>query len=367
MIMTREGNGVLMVMTRHFVVLVFLIGGIVLLAACSDADSTDATPKVRPAKLVTVEASSNQRELTFPAVIQSAQSAELTFQIAGEIRELNVLEGTFVNQGDVIARLDQRDARNRLAQSQAEFDNAEAEFQRADRLYSEDAISRSVLDTRRTQRDVASASLDTAQKALSDTVLRAPFNGGISRVYGRQFQNVQAKEAIAVLQSEEVEAVMNAPGTIIARIPQLENVETRVVLDAAPDTPIVATFKEASGQADQATQTYEVSFTFTPPEGLLILPGMTATVESDFLFGDAQDIVAIGISVPLSAIVAEGEARYVWLVDDQSRIRKQPVAVSSDFGETITIVDGLSDGETIVGAGVSFFHEGMEVRPWTVE
>ena len=344
-----------------------LVVGLVALSSCSEGASTEAEPKVRPAKLVIVEASTNQRELTFPAVIQSAQSAELTFQIAGEIRELNVLEGTFVEAGDIIARLDQRDARNRLSQSQAEYDNAEAEFQRADRLFSEDAISRSVLDTRRTQRDVARASLDTAQKALSDTVLRAPFNGAISRVYGRQFQNIQAKEAIAVLQSQEVEAVMNAPGTIIARIPQLENVATRVVLDAAPDTPIMATFKEASGQADQATQTYEVSFTFTPPEGLLILPGMTATVESDFLFSGAQDIVPIGISVPLSSILAEGDERYVWLVDEDNRIRKQPVSVSSDFGEFVTIVNGLSGGETIVGAGVSFFHEDMEVRPWIAE
>lgn len=340
---------------------------LVVLTGCSAAEDTVPRQEVRPAKLVTVEAATNQRELTFPAVIQAAQSAELTFQIAGEIRELNVLEGSEIQEGDVIARLDQRDARNRLAQAQAEYDNAEAEFQRADRLYSEDAISRSVLDTRRTQRDVARASLDTAQKALSDTVLRAPFTGGVSRVFGRQFQNVQAKEAIAILQSAEVEAVMNVPGTIVARIPQLETVETRVVLDAAPDAPIMATFKEASGQADQATQTYEVSLSFQPPEGLLILPGMTATVESDFLFNGARDIVPNGVSIPLSAILAEGDDRYVWLVGEDSQLRKQPIVVSSDFGELVTVVDGLNGGETIVSAGVSFFHEGMEVRPWTTD
>ncbi|MEL6474552.1 MAG: efflux RND transporter periplasmic adaptor subunit [Pseudomonadota bacterium] len=343
------------------------VGAIALVVACSAAEEATQLETIRPAKLITVEAASIQRELTFPAVIQAAQSAELTFQIAGEIRELNVLEGDPVQEGDVIARLDQRDARNRLTQSQAEFDNAEAEFQRAERLSAEDAISRSVLDTRRTQRDVARASLDTARKALSDTVLRAPFSGGVSRVLGRQFQNVQAKEAIAILQSAEVEAVMNAPGTIVARIPQLETVETRVVLDAAPDTPIIGVFKEASGEADQATQTYQVAFSFKPPEGLLILPGMTATVESDFLFSGAgaQDIVAGGIAVPLSAIVAEGDERFVWRVRTDATLEKQPVTLSSDFGETVTVVEGLDGGETIVAAGVSFFHEGMKVRPWT--
>ena len=143
---------------------VWLVVGLAALSSCSEETTTDAEPKVRPAKLVTVAASTNQRELTFPAVIQSAQSAELTFQIAGEIRELNVLEGTFVEAGDIIARLDQRDARNRLAQSQAEYDNAEAEFQRADRLFSEDAISR-----------VMSAEPVVKSAALGEGMTKTPF------------------------------------------------------------------------------------------------------------------------------------------------------------------------------------------------
>ena len=351
---------------RTFAVLQF-VAAISLLAACSSSENAQSTEKVRPAKLITVKAASIQRELSFPAVIEASQSAELTFQIAGEIRELNVLEGDNVQRGAVIAKLDQRDAQNRLAQAKAEFDNAEAEFQRAERLFAQDAIARSVLDTRRTQRDVARASLATSQKALSDTVLRAPFTGGVSRVFARQFQNVQAKEAIVILQSSEVEAIMNVPSAIVARSEQLENLETRVVLDAAPDNPVIAQFKEASGVADQATQTYSISFTFTPPEDLLILPGMTATIESDLLFANASDIVAEGISVPLSAILAEGDARFVWIVQNDGTIAKKSVRLSPDLGENITVVDGLVGGETIVGAGVNFFHEGMKVRPWNPE
>lgn len=340
------------------------------MAGCSagNDEGSNSAPKPRPAKLIEVEASSNQRELSFPAVIRAAQSADLTFQVAGEIREINVLEGDEVAAGTVIARLDQRDALNRLAQAKAEFDNATTEFERAERLAAQDAISRSVLETRKTQRDVADAAYRTAQKSVSDTVLKAPFAGFISTVSGRQFQNVQAKESIAVLQSEEVEAVINIPGTIIARLPQLEPVGVQVVLDAAPDAEIVASFKEASGEADPNTQTYEVSFSFLPPENLFILPGMTATVESSFLFSGAQDIVADGISVPLSAVLAEGDELFVWVVDPQSmKIEKQPIVAQSDAGTHVTVTQGLVGGETIVGAGVSFFHDGMTVRRWVPE
>ena len=344
--------------------------GLITLAGCSagEASDTNSATKPRPAKMIQVEAASNQRDLSFPAFVRSARSAELTFQVAGEIREINVLEGDDVEAGFVIARLDQRDALNRRAQSEAEYENAKAEYERAERLAAEDAISRSVLESRRTQRDVARASLDSAQKAVGDTILKTPFSGFISTVTGREFQNVQAKEAIAVLQSDEVEAVINVPGTIIARIPQLEPVGVTVRLDAAPDTPIAATFKEASGEADPSTQTYEISFSFEPPEDLFILPGMTATVESSFIFSGAQDLVAMGTAVPLSAILAEGDEAFVWVVDPNTmKISKRKVAVQSDAGELVTVTSGLIGDETIISAGVSFFHEGMTVRRWVPE
>jgi len=343
-----------------------ILVSLAMLTACSEASApSDETVQARPAKLVQVAQASTQRDLTFPAVIRAIESADLTFQVAGEIRELDVLEGQVVERGDVIARLDNRNNLNQVAQAQAEYDNALAEFQRAERLAAEDAISRSVLETRRTTRDVAEAALDNAKKGLSDTVLRAPFSGSISQVSARRFQNVQAKESIATIQTQEVEAVVNMPGTIIARIPQFVPVGVNVRLDSAPDTPIQAAFREAAGTADPETQTYEVSFSFTPPDGLFTLPGMTAIVETTLDFNAGSDIVMQGIAVPLSAILAEGGKTYVWTVDpDSFRITKQPVTVSAEGDVTVTVTDGLVGGETVIAGGVTFFNEGTVVRPW---
>lgn len=336
------------------------------LAGCSGPEA-DIDPVVveRPAKLIVATRATTERNLTFPAVIRAIESAELTFQIAGEIQELNVLEGQVVERGTVIARLDNRNNLNQVAQAQAEFDNALAEFERAERLAAEDAISRSVLETRRTTKDVAAAALDNAKKSLSDTVLRAPFDGSISQVSARRFQNVQAKESIATIQTQEVEAVVNMPGTIIARIPQLIPVGVEVRLDSAPNMPIQAEFREAAGTADPETQTYEVSFAFSPPETLFTLPGMTATVETRLDFSGASDILPSGVSVPLTAILAEGGDTYVWVVDpDSSKISKQRVVVGSEGAENVTVTEGLEGGETVIAAGVTFFNDGMTVRAW---
>ncbi len=340
--------------------------GCYLLVGCSD-ETVQVSDPVRPAKLVTVAKASQEREFTFPAVIRATQAAELTFPIAGQVIVLNVLEGEEVTQGTTIAQLDQRDARNNLAQATAEYENARSEFQRAQRLVERDAISRSVLESRKTQLEVGKTAVDLAQKTLEDTVIVAPFDSAISRVYVDQYQNVQAKEPIVSVQTAATEAFVDIPGTILARMPQLEPKNTVVVLDAAPDIELPAEFREASGIADPNTQTYEIGFTFEPPEGLLILPGMTASVHTAFLFRGSTDILAEGVAVPLNAILAEGEQRFVWVVDDAMRLRKTEVTVGADLDETVTVTSGLEGGETIVAAGVSFMHEGLTVRRWVEE
>ncbi len=342
----------------------FILG----LAACGSGAETESVPLVRPAKIYTVERADKARDLTFPAVVRAARSAELTFQVAGTIEELNVLEGQDVEEGFVIAKLDQRNARNNVAQARAEYRNATTEYERAERLYTQDAIAKSALDSRKTQADIAEVALANAERTLADTVLRAPFSGGISRVYPEQFQNIQGKEPIVVIQSDEVEAVFNAPGTIVARVPQLQRVSTMVTLDAAPGVEIPAIFKEAAGVADPATQTYEISFGFVPPDDLLILPGMTATISSVFLFDGASDIAPDGVAAPLSAILSEGVDLYVFVINPSDMsISKRAVVVEAGDGPSVIVTSGLQDGDQIVSAGVSFLHDGMTIRPWTPE
>ncbi|WP_262695656.1 efflux RND transporter periplasmic adaptor subunit [Kordiimonas aquimaris] len=338
-----------------------------ILAACSSSeDEVSDTPKVRPAKLVTVSDASTSRSISFPAIIEAENSSELTFQVNGQIIELSVLEGDPVEEGQVIARVEERDYQNSLVQAQAQYDNAETEYQRAKRLVEQDAISRSVLETRKTNRDVAQAVLDTARKAATDTVLRAPFSGFISKIFVERFQNIQAKEVIANLQSNEVVALVNAPADIVARSPQFEPENTAVMLDAAPNVSISAVFKEASGQADPATQTYQISFKFSAPDNIIVLPGMTATVSTDFQFNGSSDIVPSGIAVPVAAVVAEGDTLFVWRVDKATmEISKALIVTGTGMSEKEVIVtSGLNKDDLIVAAGGSFLHSGMKVRAW---
>jgi RND family efflux transporter MFP subunit len=158
---------------------------------------------------------------------------------------------------------------------------------------------------------------------------------------------------------------VNVPASVIARSQEAENRKAFVLLDAAPDTRIEATFKSASLLADSTSQTYAVTFTFDPPGNLVVLPGMHATLE----LGQAQrttDSQSQRVSVPLSAILSDGTARYVWIVDqDSMTVSKREVTISDGIGDSAVVTEGLALGETIATAGASYLAEGMQVRPWT--
>lgn len=349
-----------MILKPLFVAALCIIG-----CACSGASDTPAEPPVRPIKLLTVEASSNNFPVSYPAVIEAAQSSALNFQVGGLLQELPVTDGQPIEQGALIAKLDQRDFQNNFNSAKAQYDNAESEYQRARRLSEQNAISRSILEQRRSARDIARAQFDTAAKALADTELRAPFSGQIATINVENFQNVSAQQTVAVLQSAgAVEAVINVPARLLAYIPQLTPIDTTVTLDAAPNVQVPAQFKEASGQADPTTQTFRVRFTFTPPANLLILPGMTAKVETNFVYsGDQFDT---GVSAPASSINMEAGELFVWVVNEEDMtVSKRKVMIGDErFENEIYIVDGLEGGEVIAGAGGAYLHEGMQVRAW---
>lgn len=341
-----------------------MIGFSLIVVGCSGAAEEEEGP-ARPAKLFEITETDDVRGLNLPAVIEASRSSDLTFEVSGTLQELLVREGDFVRRGQVIARLDPRTFRNSFATAQAEYNNANAEYERAGRLVAENAIAQNVYEQRRTAREVARAQLDTARITLSDTALRAPFSGVIAVTHVERFENIAAQQEIVTLQTQgNAQAVVQVPATLVANSDQITPLETVLTLDAAPDTRIATTLRSTSTQADPSTQTFEVRFDFAPPGGLLILPGMTGTVRSQLALGEAA-FTNDGVAIPLAAVQADGETRYVWLVDDEvMEVTRRDVTVAADVGEFMTVSEGLSIGDVIVSAGASYLHEGMRIRPY---
>jgi RND family efflux transporter MFP subunit len=349
------------------VVLTFVT--ILFLSACSkepmQPDDTLALES-KPAKLVVIGQNSNNTFLNYPATVKAENVSALSFEVSGVVDILSVVESQKVQKGDVLAKLDVRDLQASLQSVQAQFDSANSEFERAGRLIKQDAISKSVFEQRRSQRDVNQAQLDTAHKALEDAILVAPFAGFIAEVSIKEKQAIQAgTTAITILGDGDMEATINLPASIIAVANRTGKSvgKAYLVFSFAPDIQVATALKELNLSADSASQTYKVTFTFTAPNEMNILPGMNATL----WFPDPRNSEAEEqLAIPIASVAIDGNQKFVWLVDQSnSTVSRRDITVQDGVGEMLVVTSGLQMGDTVVAAGLSSISAGMKVHPWS--
>ena len=355
---TKQGKEMI---SKIYVILITATLG--MLSGCGQQVTPEKAAVIRPAKLIEVIESSNIKNFNFPAVVEALSSKELTFQVSGQIEKLNVREGSEVNQGDVLATLVQRDFKNKLQTAQTQFDSAKLDFERAQRLIVENAIAQNVYDQRLTQLNVTTAQLDTANKAMEDTVLYSPFDGVVAVKHAKELDTVSPSQAVFTLQTEgAAEARVKIPASLVAHSKQIVPIETVVVLDSANQYEMKAELVAVTTLADERSQTFDVRFGFTPPEELTILPGMTGVVKVSLRL--TSDVKSTGqIAIPLSAVLSDSDGQFVWKVDTQTMtVARQNIQVGAGVGETLAIDSGLVAGDTIVGAGASYLNEGMKIR-----
>ncbi len=154
---------------RNKSVVFFNLTGLLLFTGCAEKeDLGSADESKRPVKLIEISSGATSSTTRYPAVIDAGVTVELSFAVGGVIQELPVTDSQEVQAGSLIAKLDPRDFQSSVASARASYVNAEEEYQRAVRLADQDAIATNVLNQRKSQRDVAKAQLDGAEKALAD-------------------------------------------------------------------------------------------------------------------------------------------------------------------------------------------------------
>lgn len=353
-----------------------IIGGSLIVAAVISVfliDWTDQPPKeampIRPLKTITIGSPFSISGRKYPGKVRATQDVDLAFEVGGTLIKLSVNKGDQVKKDQLLAQLDPRDYQNDLDAAAAERDRARAHRDRIKEAATSGAVSQQQLTDAQAAFEVANAKVNIKAKALDDTHLRAKYTGVIADTFVENFQNVQAKQPILSLQDvSRVEIEVNAPEHRVALSPQdRDKFHYAATFDYLPGRKIEVKLKEYSTEADPATQTFQAAFIMPAPEDVLILPGMTATVNEYLKLGQTVQ-GKTGFTVPLHAVPVDGLGKYyVWKVtetsDGRRTVHRADVKVADMVGNQILVVEGLSEGDRIAAAGVHLLQEGQQVRP----
>ena len=324
-------------------------------------------PIVRPVKILELGGASQGQIREFPGEIQASLNADVAFEVSGKLVDFPVKESQRVERGQVLAKLDPRDYQADLDAAQASARAARADFDRFQKLFDENVASKQELEKAQRNHEVFVARVDSARKAVEDTVLRAPFAGVVARKLVDDFANVQAKERVVTLQTgSSLEIVVNFPEQDYARIQPgatvediNQDLEADVVVSAFPKRKFPAKLKEFATTADPVTRTFAATFSFESPGDINVMPGMTAKLVGVRNQGGSETTFQIPVQ---AAIEDEGSKPYVWVVDRETmKVHPIYVTLGELTGSSVQVVSGLVDGAWVVTSGVHQLREGMEV------
>jgi RND family efflux transporter MFP subunit len=354
-----------------------LLGVVVLSVSCG-RDEPVTEPEIRPVRTEIVTLTGSDRARTYSGTFRAGMESKLSFRVPGRVEQLPASVGQAVAPGSLLARLDSRDYDLQVQEAQASLTralaskrNADAERDRVRELYENDNASLSQWDQARAVAESASAQVESLQKRLElaqlqleYTRLTAPVAGGIATVEVEVNENVQAGQPIVTLSSSSVtEVAVDLPGTVITTI--REGAEVVVECDALPGEKFDAFVTEVGVAASGAT-TFPVTVQLTRQSDR-IRPGMAAEVTFRLASPHAD---ADRVLVPAVAVGEDRGGRFVFLAEptEQGRavVKRRPVVVGdlTTDGEhdLIEVLEGLTQGDIIVTAGVRRLEDGRLVR-----
>lgn len=341
----------------------------ICLSACDNKPKTESSAQPQLVKTYVVGGSGAGGYNTYPGRVSAGEETRLSFTISGTIADIPVLEGQAVKKGDIVAKLNPRNYQNAYDEAKAQSELAKVNLNRFAYLLKSNTVSRSEYDQKEADYKVAVAKMDTAKKALEDTMIKVPYDGIIAKRYVEQHETIQAKQPILLLQNlSTINVELQIPEQDIINGGKVEFVQTKdgkkelkdaVSFSTIPGVTFDTSLSEFATSADPKTQTYLVRLLISDLKNNKILSGMTAQVRVKF-----QNQNSVNKLVPIDAVsIDENGKNFVWVIDKSTlKAHKKIVTVGSMKGGNILITSGLEAGELIVIAGVNSVQEGLLVK-----
>ena len=303
-----------------------------------------------------------------------SQEVKLTARVVGTLWERNGEEGEAVKKGDVLYRIEDtiykanlKTAKAKAAELKAKLALAELEASRYTASEAKGGVSKSERDRAIMTRDVAKAELEAAEAQvtlcendLSYCTIMSPIDGILGR-YAFDVGNNVGPQSGALR-----DVICVNPIDVVASIPEQrmfwafekrnvkKNAHLRMLRSDGLEVPVELKLHAVDNKVDSSTGTVMVRFRCANADGTL-RPGAYVKLLMSARYDQPK------LAIPLSALVFEGEKRFIYVVKD-GKSAKRPVTVGEQQGDHILVESGLTADESFVIAGTHKLRDGAAVK-----
>lgn len=282
------------------------------------------------------------------------READINAVMSGRLVAVNFQLGSHVNQGAVVARIDNQQVLLNIESAKLQRDQAQRDYERYKALYEGDAAPEINYQNAQLQYESLVNQIDILQRQLADYNIKAPISGtviskmkepgefvGPGAVLGRIVDISSLKATVKVSESDIYKL----------KLGQLVKVKTDVYGDQIFEGKI----SYISAQGD-ATYNYDVEISVKNSAKYPLKGGTFVMV--DFTQESSEKVLAI----PRSALVESTKNPYVYIVQD-GVVTIRRVVLGREAGNDIEIVDGIQEGDVVVTSGQINIKEGLKVKP----
>ncbi|MGI9545755.1 MAG: efflux RND transporter periplasmic adaptor subunit [Flavobacteriaceae bacterium] len=352
--------------------LLLLTGLLFLISACKE--KAIEPPPVRPVIYQQVGFLGGENTRTLSGTAKTERVINLSFRSSGIITFFNLKIGQAVKKGELLAQLDNVQARLNYESAISSQNSAASQMnttklnrERTRVLYEKGSLSLSEYESAKNAFTTAKSSYESAQRKVGIEAeqiqfgyLYAPEDGRIAAVNAEIEENVGPGEGIAVLNAgTDMEISLGLPESIINRI--ISGMEVSINFPVLGETTFKGLVTEVSPSVDINTATYPVRVVITTPSKD-IKSGMAANVTFSFA---TDNSAAKQLVVPPISVGEDGNGRFVFLLEEEAdkvTAKKQYIEIGDLSSEGFAVLEGLSRGDKVATAGLLTLLDGQEVK-----
>lgn len=284
------------------------------------------------------------------------EEVNLTFETSGKITDIYFEEGSHVQKGTLLAKVNDEPLRAELKKLEAKLPLAEARVYRQRTLLEKDAVSQETYQTVITELETLKADIELTKARIAQTELRAPFSG----IIGLRFVS---------------EGAYASPSVVVAKLTKISPLKVEFSVNESqaneikPGTQLVfkvdndlnsynASVYAVEPQLDEKTFSLKARALYPNTDGK-IKPGQSATIEIEL------SKIEQAIVIPAISAIAE-MGRDIAYIYDNGKAKRVTITKGLRTASSVQIVDGLRAGDTLLVTGVMQLRDGMPVKIETI-
>ncbi len=281
------------------------------------------------------------------------EEVDLSFETSGKITDIYFKEGTPVQKGQLLAKVNDKPLQAELKKIESQMPLAQERVKRQEALLKKDAVSQEAYESVATELEKLKADVELVKARIAQTELRAPFDGiiGLRQVsegtYASPSTIVSHLTKISPLKIEfsvnEKQADVIKPGTKLG-----------FTLDADLNRQYHAEVYAIETNLDRQTLTLKARAYYANADKKL-KPGHSVTIETNIR--EIKNTIAI----PAISIIAEMGRDIVYLYRD-GKAQRVEVKKGLRSASSVQILSGLQQGDTLIVSGVMQLRDGLPVQ-----